>query len=47
MKDTSSKVIPLKPSSFEENIESDILIKRLIGRGVTVIATPQDKDHLR
>lgn len=47
MTDISSNVIPLKPSSFEESAEPEILIKRLIGPGVTVIATPQDKDHLR
>jgi hypothetical protein len=57
MANTSSKGISLRPSSFEEgtkpetlaneNKEFGLLIGRLIGPGVTVIATPQDKDHLR
>jgi hypothetical protein len=47
MTNTSPKVIPLRPSSFEENSEQEILVRGLIGPGVTVIATPQDKDHLR
>jgi hypothetical protein len=47
MTNISPKVIPLKPSSFEESEQSETFVKRLIGPGVTVIATPQDKDHLR
>ncbi len=47
MTDISPKVIPLRPSSFEESVEPEILVNRLIGPGVTIIATPQDKDHLR
>ena len=47
MTKSSSKGISLGPSSFEGSVEPEILINRLIGPGVTVIATPQDKDHLR
>jgi DNA-binding CsgD family transcriptional regulator len=47
MTDTSSKVILLRPSSFEESVEPKLLVKGLIGPGVTVIATPQDKNRER
>jgi hypothetical protein len=47
MTNSSSKGISLGPSSFEENSEQEILVRGLIGSGVTVIATPEDKDHLR
>jgi DNA-binding MarR family transcriptional regulator len=47
MTDISPKVISLRSSSFEESVEPEILVNGLIGPGVTVIATPQDKDHLR
>jgi hypothetical protein len=47
MTNTSSKVISLRPSIFEDSEEPELLVNRLIGPGVTVIATPQDKDHLR